>query len=65
MSLKTLTGGLALGALGLTLSNTWDGTRWSCSSGWHESNAQLLRPMVDAAARKYTEKSLSVRDRDA
>jgi branched-chain amino acid transport system substrate-binding protein len=43
--------------------HTWDGARWAYSSDWYESDARLLRPMVDAAAKKYAgEKFLPARD---
>jgi len=31
----------------------WDGSRWNPSSDWYESDAALLRPMIEAAAQKY------------
>jgi len=40
----------------------WDGTRWNYSSDWIESDAKLLRPLMEAAARKYAaEKQLPQR----
>ncbi|HEU5293365.1 MAG TPA: ABC transporter substrate-binding protein [Burkholderiaceae bacterium] len=33
--------------------HTWDGARWRYSSDWYESDARLLRPMMDEAAKKY------------
>ena len=30
--------------------HTWDGTQWSYTSDWYESDAKLLRPMIDAAS---------------
>jgi branched-chain amino acid transport system substrate-binding protein len=43
--------------------HTWDGTQWSYTSEWYESDAKLLRPMMQAAAKKYaSEKNISARD---
>ena len=43
--------------------HTWDGKRWNYSSDWYESDAQLLRPMMAAAAKKYAaEKNIQPRD---
>jgi branched-chain amino acid transport system substrate-binding protein len=43
--------------------HAWDGARWNYSSDWYESNAQLLRPMMDAAAQKYADdKHIPLRD---
>ena len=43
--------------------HTWNGARWNYSSDWYESNAQLLRPMMSAAARQYADdKQLPPRD---
>jgi branched-chain amino acid transport system substrate-binding protein len=43
--------------------HTWDGTQWKYTSGWYEADAKLLRPMVEAAAKKYaTEKNIVPRD---
>jgi branched-chain amino acid transport system substrate-binding protein len=43
--------------------HSWDGARWNYASDWYESDAQLLRPMVGAAAKKYAEeKFLAPRD---
>ena len=43
--------------------HTLDGTRWNYSSDWYESNAQLLRPLMEAAAKKYAaEKQIAQRD---
>ncbi len=42
--------------------HTWDGSRWSYTSDWYESDAKLLRPMIDAAAKKYAaEKKIETR----
>ena len=38
--------------------HTWNGAHWHYSSDWYESNAQLLRPMMSAAARRYTDEKL-------
>jgi branched-chain amino acid transport system substrate-binding protein len=32
--------------------STWNGTQWRYSSDWYESDAKLLRPMMDEAAKK-------------
>lgn len=43
--------------------HTWDGAQWNYTSDWYESNRALLRPMMDAAAKKYAvEKNLVARD---
>ena len=43
--------------------HTWDGAQWNYTSGWYESNSALLRPMMDAAAKKYAaDKNIVVRD---
>jgi branched-chain amino acid transport system substrate-binding protein len=43
--------------------HTWDGGQWNYTSDWYESNSALLRPMMDAAAKKYAaDKGLAVRD---
>ena len=43
--------------------HTWDGSKWSYTSDWYESNSKLLRPMIDAAAKKYAaEKKMETRD---
>jgi branched-chain amino acid transport system substrate-binding protein len=42
---------------------TWDGTHWGFTSDWYEADAKVLRPMIDAAAKKYAgEKNLTPRD---
>ncbi len=33
--------------------HTWDGTKWSYTSDWYEADTKLLRPMVEASAKKY------------
>ena len=41
----------------------WDGTRWVYSTDWYESDAKLLRPMMDAAAQQYAaQKNIVPRD---
>ncbi|MFL6663149.1 MAG: ABC transporter substrate-binding protein [Rhizobacter sp.] len=46
--------------------HTWDGARWNYSSGWYLSDTSLLRPMMEAQARKYAaEKHLQVRECNA
>ncbi|MGZ5031731.1 MAG: ABC transporter substrate-binding protein [Usitatibacter sp.] len=43
--------------------HTWDGAKWSYTSDWYESDAKLLRPMIEASAKKYAaEKKLEPRD---
>jgi branched-chain amino acid transport system substrate-binding protein len=43
--------------------HTWDGARWAYSSEWYESDAKLLRPMMDEAAKKYAaDKRITARD---
>ncbi|HEX7465760.1 MAG TPA: ABC transporter substrate-binding protein, partial [Usitatibacter sp.] len=43
--------------------HTWDGSKWSYTSDWYQSDAKLLRPMIDAAAKKYAaEKKIETRD---
>jgi branched-chain amino acid transport system substrate-binding protein len=42
--------------------HTWDGAKWSFSSDWYEADAQIIKPMVKAAADKYAgEKKLTRR----
>jgi branched-chain amino acid transport system substrate-binding protein len=41
----------------------WDGARWEYSSNWYESDAKMLRPMMDAAAKKYAaDRNITPRD---
>jgi branched-chain amino acid transport system substrate-binding protein len=43
--------------------HTWDGAQWNYTSDWYESNTSLLRPMMEAAARKYAaDKNIVVRN---
>jgi branched-chain amino acid transport system substrate-binding protein len=43
--------------------HTWDGEKWSYTSDWYEANSKMLRPMIDAAAKKYAaEKKIETRD---
>jgi branched-chain amino acid transport system substrate-binding protein len=43
--------------------HTWDGSKWSYTSDWYESDSKLLRPMIDAAAKKYAaEKKIETRN---
>ncbi len=43
--------------------HTWDGSQWSYTSDWYESNSKLLRPMIKASADKYAaEKKFEARD---
>jgi branched-chain amino acid transport system substrate-binding protein len=43
--------------------HTWDGSRWTYSSDWRESDATLLRPLLAGAAQKYAaEKQITPRD---
>ncbi|WP_295638633.1 ABC transporter substrate-binding protein [uncultured Methylibium sp.] len=42
--------------------HTWDGAKWVFTSDWLQSDEQIIKPMVKAAADKYaTEKKLSRR----
>jgi branched-chain amino acid transport system substrate-binding protein len=41
----------------------WDGKKWNVISEWYESDDKVIKPMVEAAAKKYAdEKKLPVRD---
>ena len=41
----------------------WDGAKWTIISDWYQSDDKVIKPMVDAAAKKYAdEKKLAVRD---
>jgi branched-chain amino acid transport system substrate-binding protein len=41
----------------------WDGAKWAVVSDWYQSDDKVIKPMVDAAAKKYAEeKKLPVRD---
>lgn len=41
----------------------WDGTKWNVVSEWYESDDKVIKPMVEAAAKKYAEeKKLPIRD---
>lgn len=43
--------------------HTWDGKEWKFSSDWYEANYAMLRPMKEAAAKKYAdEKKIEQRD---
>jgi branched-chain amino acid transport system substrate-binding protein len=43
--------------------HTWDGKAWSFTSDWYEADNKMLRPMVEAQAKKYAaEKKIEVRD---
>jgi len=43
--------------------HTWDGSKWSYTSDLYESDAKLLRPMIEASSKKYAgEKSIAPRD---
>jgi branched-chain amino acid transport system substrate-binding protein len=45
---------------------TWDGTKWSFSSDWYESDAQIIKPMIrDTSARYATEKKITRRSCEA
>jgi branched-chain amino acid transport system substrate-binding protein len=42
--------------------HTWDGSKWSYTSDWYEADSKLLRPMIEAAAKKYgAEKKVEAR----
>jgi len=41
----------------------WDGTKWTVTSEWYESDDKVIKPMVESAAKKYAdEKKLPIRD---
>jgi branched-chain amino acid transport system substrate-binding protein len=41
----------------------WDGKKWNVISEWYESDDKVIKPMVEAAAKKYAEeKKLPIRD---
>ncbi len=41
----------------------WDGKEWKVISDWYESDDKVLKPMVEAAAKKYAEeKKITARD---
>jgi branched-chain amino acid transport system substrate-binding protein len=43
--------------------HTWDGNQWSYTSDWYEADNKFLRPLVEAAAKKYAvEKKIEQRD---
>jgi branched-chain amino acid transport system substrate-binding protein len=43
--------------------HTWDGSAWSFTSDWYEADNKMLRPMVEAQAKKYaSEKKIELRD---
>jgi len=43
--------------------HTWDGEHWSYTSDWYQSDAKLLRPMIEASSHKYAaEKGITPRD---
>jgi branched-chain amino acid transport system substrate-binding protein len=43
--------------------HTWDGAKWTVSSDWYQSDDSVLKPMVEAAAKKYAaDKKIEVRD---
>jgi branched-chain amino acid transport system substrate-binding protein len=45
---------------------TWDGTKWSFSSDWYESDAQIIKPMIrDTSGRYATEKKITRRSCEA
>jgi branched-chain amino acid transport system substrate-binding protein len=42
--------------------HTWDGKKWNFSSDWYQSDEQVIKPMIKAAADKYAaEKKLARR----
>jgi len=42
---------------------TWDGEKWNTTSDWYQADDAVLKPMVDAAAKKYgEEKKIESRD---
>src|SRR6476646_5111380 len=43
--------------------HTWDGKQWSYTSDVYEADQKLLRPMIEASAKKYAdEKKITPRD---
>ena len=43
--------------------HTWDGSQWSYTSDWYNASDKFLRPMVEAAAKRYAEeKKIPIRD---
>ncbi len=43
--------------------HTWDGAKWGGMSDWYESDSQIIKPMVKAAADKYAgEKKITRRE---
>ena len=43
--------------------HTWDGAKWNFTSDWYQSDEQVIKPMIKAAADKYAaEKKISRRD---
>jgi len=43
--------------------HTWDGSQWSYTSDTYEADYKLLRPLVQASAKKYAdEKKITPRD---
>jgi branched-chain amino acid transport system substrate-binding protein len=43
--------------------HTWDGTTWKYTSDLYTADMQIIKPMVDAAAKKYAaEKKIEMRD---
>jgi branched-chain amino acid transport system substrate-binding protein len=43
--------------------HTWDGKKWVVSPKVYQADMQILKPMIDQAARKYaTEKKIEYRD---
>jgi branched-chain amino acid transport system substrate-binding protein len=43
--------------------HTWDGKQWSYTSDLYESDTKLLRPMIEASAKKYAdEKKITPKD---
>ena len=41
--------------------HTWNGSKWTFSSDWHQADEQIIKPMVKAAADKYAEEKKLVR----
>ena len=40
----------------------WDGTKWVFASDFYESDNQIIKPMIKAAAQRYvTDKKLTMR----
>ncbi|HSD53328.1 MAG TPA: ABC transporter substrate-binding protein, partial [Burkholderiales bacterium] len=42
---------------------TWDGTKWIMGNEWYEADEQIIKPLVNASAKRYAaEKKVEIRD---